>query len=96
MPGQGKATAKAVLRAYKQNTLDWISTVNELTDSGMTPPELQRSEQLKQIFQRFNLEQRAVFVPEKAFVRFIERTQQLSIQAEYEKAKQHDKSSAQQ
>ena len=59
---------------FRQNTLDWVSKVKELKKSEMVLSELQHNEQLKSIFQRFNVENRAVFVPEKAFVRFIERT----------------------
>jgi cyclase len=74
VPGHGKPTRKTELKMFRQNTLDWVSKVKELKESGMVLSELQHNEQLKSIFQRFNVENRAVFVPEKAFVRFIERT----------------------
>lgn len=74
VPGHGKPTGKVGLRAFKQNTLDWVSKVKELKDSGMTLSALQQNEQLNSIFQRFNLEGRAIFVTENAFSRFIERT----------------------
>jgi len=74
VPGHGKPTRKTELKMFRQNTLDWVTKVKELKESGMVFSELQHNEQLKGIFQRFNVENRAVFVPEKAFVRFIERT----------------------
>lgn len=74
VPGHGKPTSKKELKEFRQNTLDWVAKVKELKQSEMVFSELQHNEQLKVIFQRFNVENRAVFVPEKAFIRFIERT----------------------
>jgi cyclase len=74
IPGHGKPTSKMELKVFRQNTLDWVSKVKALKESGMVLSELQHNKQLKSIFQRFNVEKRAVFVPEKAFIRFVERT----------------------
>lgn len=74
IPGHGKPTSKEELKKFRQNTLDWVSKVKALKESGMSLSEIQQNDQIKIIFQRFNVENRAVFVPEKAFIRFIERT----------------------
>lgn len=74
IPGHGKASGKPQLRAFKQNTMDWVAKVKELRRAGLKLSDIQQDQQIKSIFQRFNLTQRAVFVPEKAFIRFIERT----------------------
>ncbi|MDR7119602.1 MBL fold metallo-hydrolase [Rheinheimera soli] len=74
IPGHGKPTSKEELKKFRQNTLDWVSEVKALKESGLQLSEIQHNEQIKKIFQRFNVENRAVFVPEKAFIRFIERT----------------------
>lgn len=74
VPGHGKPTGKGELRAFKQNTLDWVSQVKVLKDRGLALSEMKRDKQLTLIFERFNVTGRAVFVTEKAFVRFIERT----------------------
>jgi len=74
IPGHGKPSGKPQLRAFKQDTLDWVAKVKELRQAGLQLSDIQQDQQIKSIFQRFNRTQRAVFVPEKAFVRFIERT----------------------
>lgn len=74
VPGHGKPTGKTELKKFRRNTLDWVSKVKALKESGLQLSEIQHNEQIKKIFQRFNVENRAVFVPEKAFIRFIERT----------------------
>jgi glyoxylase-like metal-dependent hydrolase (beta-lactamase superfamily II) len=74
LPGHGQPSGKAQLRAFKQNTLDWVAKVKALRQAGLQISDIQHDHQIKAVFQRFNLTQRAVFVPEKAFIRFIERT----------------------
>lgn len=74
VPGHGKPTGKAELRLFKQNTLNWVVRVRKLKDDGMTVNEIKNDTQIKVILGKFNVENKADFVPEKALVRFIERT----------------------
>lgn len=74
VPGHGKPTSKAELRTFWKNTLDWVSRVRKLNNENMTVNEIQQDRQIKLILENFNLENKADFIPEKALVRFIERT----------------------
>lgn len=74
IPGHGKPTGKAEMRAFLKNTLDWVSRVRKLKSDGMTAIEIRNDAQIINIMEKFNVENKADFVPEKAFVRFIERT----------------------
>ena len=74
VPGHGIPTSKAELRAFRDNTLHWISRVKKLKADGMTAIEIANDVQINAILQTFNLEMRPEFVPEKALIRFIERT----------------------
>lgn len=74
IPGHGKPSGKTQLLAFKQHTLDWVAKVKALRQAGMQLSDIQQDQQIKTIFQRFNTTDRAVFVPEKAYIRFIERT----------------------
>lgn len=74
VPGHGKPTGKAELRLFRQNTLDWVARVRKLKNDGLTANEIKNDTQIKVILRKFNVENKADFVPEKALVRFIERT----------------------
>lgn len=50
IPGHGKPTSKKELKDFRQNTLDWVSKVTELKESGMSLSEIQQNEQIKSIF----------------------------------------------
>lgn len=74
VPGHGKPTSKAELREFRKNTLDWVSRVKKLKNDGMTAIEIKNDNQIKIILEKFNVENKTDFMPEKAFIRFIERT----------------------
>lgn len=77
VPGHGKPTGKAELRAFRKHTLDWVARVGTLKRAGMTAIEMKDDAQLKAILETFNRENKADFMPDRAFVRFIERTLEL-------------------
>lgn len=74
VPGHGKPTGKAEIRAFQRNTLAWVARFQALKASKMTATDMRHDETLKTILHKFNLENKSEFIPEKAFVRFIERT----------------------
>lgn len=74
VPGHGKPTSKAEMREFRKNTLDWVSRVKKLKNDGMTAIEIKNDAQVKIILGKFNVENKTDFIPEKSFVRFIERT----------------------
>lgn len=74
VPGHGKPTGKAELLVFRENTLEWVSRVKKLKNDGMTAIEIKNDAQIKIILGRFNVESKTDFIPEKALVRFIERT----------------------
>ncbi len=74
VPGHGQPTGKAELRAFRANTLAWIARVRQLKDDGMGAVEIRKDAQINRIMQGFNRKDKVDFVPEQAFVRFIERT----------------------
>jgi glyoxylase-like metal-dependent hydrolase (beta-lactamase superfamily II) len=74
VPGHGKATGKTELRLYQQHTLAWVARVRQLKNEGMTAHDIKNDAQIKLILASFNLENKADLFPEKALVRFIERT----------------------
>lgn len=74
VPGHGKPTGKAELRLYQQHTLDWVARVHQLKNDGITLHDMKNDGQLQAILVKFNQAHKADFIPEKALVRFIERT----------------------
>lgn len=62
------------MRVFQKNTLDWVSRVRKLKIDGMTVIEIKNDAQIRSILDKFNVENKENFIPEKAFVRFIERT----------------------
>lgn len=74
VPGHGKPTSKAELRALMENTLAWASRIKELKADGMTVADIMNDVQAKVILEKFNLENKQDFIPKNARLRFIERT----------------------
>jgi len=74
VPGHGKPTGKTELQWFKNNTLAWVARVKKLKGDGKSAIEIKDDGQIKIILAKFNVENKADFVPEEAFVRFIERT----------------------
>lgn len=74
VPGHGKPGNKTQLLAFKTNTTDWVERVRTLKTAGLNATQMQQDLQLRHILLRFNPQQTDNFVPEKALLRFIERT----------------------
>lgn len=74
VPGHGKPGNKTQLQAFKTNTTDWVARVRTLKTAGLNATQMQQDQQLRHILLRFNPQQTANFVPEKALLRFIERS----------------------
>lgn len=74
VPGHGKPTGKTELQMFKNNTLAWVARVTKLKGDGKSAIEIKNDAQIKIILGKFNVENKADFIPEVAFVRFIERT----------------------
>lgn len=74
VPGHGAPTSKHTLREFQKNTNDWISIVRKLSNEGSTVEEIKKNPQVLETLNRFNIDKKDVFIPEKNLVRFIERT----------------------
>lgn len=74
VPGHGKPASKNELRKFNANTLDWAARVKLLHSQGKTVQDIMSDEVANEILQRFNGDNKVVFLPEKAHQRFIERT----------------------
>ncbi len=74
IPGHGQPKGKAELRAFQQNTLAWVARVKTLKNAGKTAVDIQHDAQIKAILEKFNPGNQQDFFPEKALLRFIERT----------------------
>lgn len=74
VPGHGLPATKEVIKAFYENTLVWLERISALHKDKMSVEQIMEDKQINEILQRFNTEQRKVFIPTKAFRRFIERT----------------------
>ncbi len=74
VPGHGQPADKAALRKFRKNTHDWVARVKVLHQQGLSISEMKQHPDIQSILQRFNVEQRAEFIPDRAFQRFLERT----------------------
>lgn len=74
IPGHGKPKGKAELREFQQNTVAWVARVKTLKNAGKTAVEINNDAQINAILGKFNPGKQQGFVPEKALLRFIERT----------------------
>ncbi len=74
VPGHGKPGDKAAVRRFYANTLDWVERVKILSKQGLTANDMRNDSDLLAILARFNSEGKQEFIPEKALLRFIERT----------------------
>ncbi|MBU2179188.1 MAG: MBL fold metallo-hydrolase, partial [Gammaproteobacteria bacterium] len=74
VPGHGKPTKKNEMREFRKNTFDWVSRVRKLNNDGMTVGEINNDAQIQRILSKFNVASKDNFIPEKAVLRFIERT----------------------
>ncbi|MBU2185144.1 MAG: MBL fold metallo-hydrolase [Gammaproteobacteria bacterium] len=74
VPGHGKPTDKQHLKLFRQNTLQWVATVETLSKQGLTVSEIKNNAEIQRILRTFSPENSADFIPPPAFERFIERT----------------------
>lgn len=74
VPGHGKPTKKNEMREFRKNTFDWVSRVRKLNNDGMTVGEINNDAHIQRILSKFNVASKDNFIPEKAVLRFIERT----------------------
>ncbi|WP_444930924.1 MBL fold metallo-hydrolase [Microbulbifer sp. SSSA002] len=74
IPGHGVTASKSALVEFRENTFAWINRVRELYQKGSDLEKIMADTQVKSILQRFNVSGKAVFVPKRAYKRFIERT----------------------
>lgn len=97
IPGHGAPISRQALLEYRDNTLAWLARVRALRQQGYSLAQMQADPALVALLQRFSpaaeksgqgqhpqhLQQNAtMFIPDKAFSRFIERTLQVLEQAE--------------
>lgn len=74
IPGHGKLSSKKELSEFRDNTLEWVSRLKTLLVKKYTVEEIMADHKAHEILQRFNVDNRAEFLPKRAIVRFIERT----------------------
>lgn len=74
IPGHGKPKGKAELRAFQRNTVAWVARVKTLNSAGKTAAEIKDDAQIKLMLEKFNPDNNKNFIPDKALIRFIERT----------------------
>ncbi|GHA16368.1 cyclase [Arenicella chitinivorans] len=74
VPGHGAPSSKLSLREFRKNTLEWISKIRELDQQGWDVDRIMDDAKVKDVLEKFNVNNEAVFLPQKAFRRFIERT----------------------
>ncbi|WP_444918420.1 MBL fold metallo-hydrolase [Microbulbifer sp. JMSA003] len=74
IPGHGVTANKSSLIEFRENTFAWINRVRELYHKESDLEKIMADTQLKSILQKFNAIDKATFIPEKAYKRFIERT----------------------
>ncbi len=74
IPGHGAPASKKVVETFYKNTIVWLERISTLLKENMSIEQIMEDQQINEILQRFNTEQRKEFIPERAFKRFIERS----------------------
>lgn len=74
VPGHGKIQTKKELKDFFNNTLTWVNKIGLLHKDGLKVSEIMSRDDVKDLLNRFNIEGKENFIPEKALKRFIERT----------------------
>ncbi|WP_125717682.1 MBL fold metallo-hydrolase [Pseudoalteromonas rubra] len=77
VPGHGEAANKASLRAFRQNTLDWVNMVRTLSKQGLSVEQIMADTRAVELVARFNPQGKSPFLPSKAYERFVQRTLQV-------------------
>lgn len=74
IPGHGAPASKSSLLEFKKNTFGWINKIRELLQKGLSVEQIMVDTQIKSILEKFNVNNKSPFLPQKAYKRFIERT----------------------
>jgi len=74
IPGHGQPANKTALREFRKNTLEWVQHIGELHRQDWSVDRIMKNSKTKDILNKFNTTNKASFIPERAFKRFIERT----------------------
>lgn len=74
VPGHGAPASKLSLLEFRKNTLEWIKKVRELHQKGWDVDKIMDDDQAMGIVEKFNVSDKTLFLPPKAYKRFIERT----------------------
>ncbi|BBM01143.1 MBL fold metallo-hydrolase [Microbulbifer sp. GL-2] len=74
IPGHGVPSSKSSLLEFRKNTFEWTNKIQELHQKGMSMEEIMIDTQVKDIVEKFNVNNKSPFLPKKAYRRFIERT----------------------
>ncbi|WP_417446412.1 MBL fold metallo-hydrolase [Kangiella sp.] len=74
VPGHGQPTGVEALQTYKQSTIEWVARVKELNKQGLTVLEIRADKTIESLLRYFAQKNEKSALPEKAVIRFIERT----------------------
>lgn len=74
VPGHGPLANNAALVTFRDNTNAWIERISFLHNQGLNIASIKKDKQMLKILEKFNVNRKPIFLPEKAISRFIERT----------------------
>ena len=74
VPGHGRPTTKSALLEFRKHTFEWLNKIDELYQKGWSVEKMMDDTHVKEIVDKFNVENKSPFLPETAYKRFIERT----------------------
>ncbi|MAD77675.1 MAG: MBL fold metallo-hydrolase [Rheinheimera sp.] len=74
IPGHGEPASKEELALFRKNTAAWVARVKALNDDNMAASDISKDEQIRSIYENFNVNNVQPYVAEQALIRFIERT----------------------
>ncbi|MFA0813323.1 MBL fold metallo-hydrolase [Microbulbifer epialgicus] len=74
IPGHGVPANKSSLLGFRKNTFEWINKIRELNQKGWDVERIMGDTQVQDILEKFNVNNKSSFLPQKAYKRFVERT----------------------
>lgn len=74
IPGHGAPATKEKLALFRTNTAAWVARVQALNDDNMAASDISKDEQIRSIYEKFNVNDEQPYIAEQALIRFIERT----------------------
>lgn len=74
VPGHGRPAKADVVIQFRDNTVEWVALIKRLHEAGMTVEQIMNVPEVELALQRFNTERRDPFIPQRAYLRFVERT----------------------